>query len=154
MRTAHNTAKEALEQATIKITTEGYDTDKLIAKKQMERNITNVWQSKWNEETTGRELYEACKMEGRNRLKLTFKGTQLMTGHGNMEFYLRRFKLKDTDGNSECNLKESEVPEHYAKMQFNKKTARQRYYNWKVWELESKAKGASRFVRERSRESQ
>lgn len=39
---------------------------------------------------------------GSERIKTSFKANQFLTGHGNMEAYLRRFKLKETDGLCEC----------------------------------------------------
>lgn len=41
---------------------------------------------------------------GSQRIKTSFKANQLLTGHGNMESNLARFKLKQTDGNCECGM--------------------------------------------------
>jgi len=49
------------------------------------------WQIEWDTTDKGRETYARCKNFGIDRLPLTFKGVQLVTGHGNFSEYLLRF---------------------------------------------------------------
>jgi len=43
------------------------------------------WQSEWDSSEKGRTVYSLCKEVGVDRLALSFKGTQLLTGHGNLK---------------------------------------------------------------------
>lgn len=56
----------------------------------------------------GQELWATDTKDGQRKevgtqhLKASFKSNQLLTGHGNMEAYLQRFQLKQTDGQCAC----------------------------------------------------
>lgn len=65
------------------------------------------WQEEWNETSTGRSVYDMCRMVGKERLDLTRKAVQVVTGHGNMAHYLQRFGLRDC-GMCECGLGEED----------------------------------------------
>lgn len=113
IKMAHNIAKQALEKQHIGIRSDKYESAETHkAKKATEEEITNRWQQLWDQEKTGRELYRHCKQVGREKINLSFKGTQFMTGHGNMKSYIKRFNLQDTNGNCDCNIKEKEYVDH------------------------------------------
>jgi len=59
-------------------------------KKRMMEWIRREWQGTWDTSTKGREVYQVCKEVGAERLPLSFRGSQLLTGHGNLAAYLRR----------------------------------------------------------------
>lgn len=113
---AHDTAKQAQEQQSIGIRTDMYERSATHkAKKVSEEKIMNKWQQNWNQEKTGRELYKFCKLVGSDKINLSFKGMNLMTGHGNMKNYLKKFNLKEIDGNCDCSMKEKEDVDHIMK---------------------------------------
>lgn len=76
--------------------------DRKGVKKEMEEWINKEWQEEWDKSEKGRRVYEVCKEVGRDRLPLSFKGAQLLTGHGNLGEYLARFKLVEGTGDCEC----------------------------------------------------
>lgn len=41
----------------------------------------------------GKKVYQVCKEVGRDKLPLSFKETQLLTGHSNLGEYLAKFRL-------------------------------------------------------------
>lgn len=72
------------------------------------------WQIEWDSSEKGKELYKFCNKVGVDRLPLSFKGTQLLTGHGNLKGYLKRFGLGVGDGRCDCGRGE-ETGEHVRK---------------------------------------
>lgn len=60
------------------------------------------WQRIWTNQTKGIMIYEQCMEVSTQQLKTSFKANQLLTGHGNMEAYLMRFRLKQTNGMCVC----------------------------------------------------
>jgi len=58
--------------------------------------------TEWDASEKGRRVYEMCKEVGRNRLPLTFKGAQLLTGHGNLRGYLHKYRLRAERDECEC----------------------------------------------------
>ncbi|XP_067131909.1 uncharacterized protein, partial [Centruroides vittatus] len=77
--------------------------------------IKDTWQKRWDDGTTGRTTHEFIPdVHQRNNCKhfvTTFPLTQLLTGHGNLRCYLRRF-LRKTDGLCQCQLNEEDTPSH------------------------------------------
>lgn len=71
-------------------------------KEREKQKVLEMWQGKWENEASGRTLYGLCPEVGYEPLGLSFKGAQLATGHGNLLGYLRRFRLRDVDGECEC----------------------------------------------------
>lgn len=59
--------------------------------------VIENWQLEWDGSEKGREVYELCREVGCDRLPLSFKGSQLLTGHGNLKCYLKRFGLVRED---------------------------------------------------------
>lgn len=64
--------------------------------------MTQRWQKEWEEAENGRSTYEVTRRVGYDIIGLTHKGVQLVTGHGNMRAYLKRFNLSNTDGECDC----------------------------------------------------
>jgi len=75
--------------------------DRKGIKREMSEWIRSEWQSSWDTSIKGREVYQLCKEVGMDRLPLSFRGTQLLTGHGYLAAYLKRMGLKQ-DGMCEC----------------------------------------------------
>lgn len=86
-----------------------------------------TWQEKWNSGNTGRAMHAHFKEVSREQIPLSFKSIQVITGHGNTQYYLKRFKLKDTDGKCECALDKEESIDHilYRCTKQNRKEARE-----------------------------
>lgn len=57
-----------------------------------------IWQDTWVNGQKERTTYDNIKTVRHKHLKLNRKAIQILTGHGNMNAYLRRFNLQDTDG--------------------------------------------------------
>ena len=74
-------------------------------KKKYERKVKMMWQNEWYESEKGRMIYEWCREMGMERTRLTHKGMQLVSGHGNVKGYLKRFGLKQGDGDGSCKKK-------------------------------------------------
>lgn len=95
---------------------EQVDTE-LLTKRQLTtrlktRELTN-WQSTWNTETRGRWTHRLKPTVDTDGIKTDYYLTQLLTGHGQMNTYFRRFKLRPTDGKCDnCDLDEEEDIEH------------------------------------------
>lgn len=49
---------------------------------------------------------------GLDQIRTTFKANQLLTGHGNLKSYIKRFNLDQTDGKCLCGMDEDETQEH------------------------------------------
>lgn len=71
-------------------------------KEWMKERITQKWQKEWDEEKTGRNMYQIFKKVGMEGLDLGWKGRQLVTGHGKFEGYLMRVTREERDGQCEC----------------------------------------------------
>lgn len=71
-------------------------------KKEKENEMLRMWQREWDESEDGRPLYDICSKVGLDHLGLTAKGVQLATGHGKFEGYIKRFRLKKTNGQCKC----------------------------------------------------
>lgn len=73
------------------------------------------WQGIWDTSTKGREVYQVCKEVGADRLPLSFKGSQLLMGHGNLAAYLGKMGLHESGVESshharvECRMRERVV---------------------------------------------
>lgn len=88
--------------------------DKWEVKRESKVRMMQEWQEEWTNETRGRWTYRFCSEVGTSRLGLSFKGTQLLTGHGNFGGYLSRFGLlkEGEDGMCNCGANELETVEH------------------------------------------
>lgn len=53
-------------------------------------SVTVRWQRDWDEGKTGRPLHDNCREVGLDDVKYSFKMVQFLTGHGNVQDYLRR----------------------------------------------------------------
>ncbi|XP_023212815.1 uncharacterized protein LOC111615629 [Centruroides sculpturatus] len=76
--------------------------------------ILKTWQVRWDNGSTWRltHCFFPCPTDSMLHPRYpTFQLTQLLTGHGNLNTYLKRF-LNKTDGLCDCGLKEEEDPEH------------------------------------------
>lgn len=71
-------------------------------KREKEEGVMQQWQRRWDTIDKGRTTYKLVREVGVDILELDRKAIQLVTGHGNMKGYLKRFKLADTDGRCEC----------------------------------------------------
>jgi len=63
-------------------------------KRAMSEWVMSEWQSGWDTTTKGRGVYQLCKKVGVDGLPLSFRGSQLLTGHGNLAAYLRQMGLR------------------------------------------------------------
>ncbi|CAH1224436.1 unnamed protein product [Diabrotica balteata] len=102
---AHNLAKEAHTnpQEVITITTK-QDIDKL----KKETKII-LWQQNWDRDAKGRKTDNIMPTVRLAEPVYTWKAVQLLTGHGHMQDYYRRFNLRDTNGNcDQCNVPEDQ----------------------------------------------
>lgn len=71
--------------------------------KELKNKMVHIkWQNQWNGAVAGRLTYKLIEEIGYDIIGLSSKGIQLVTGHGNMKGYLKRFKLKETDGRCQC----------------------------------------------------
>lgn len=64
--------------------------------------LMEEWQAVWSNEQKGRVLYEHCPEVEIQRIATSFRANQFLTGHGNLLGYLKRFNLRDTDGQCSC----------------------------------------------------
>ncbi|XP_023235530.1 uncharacterized protein LOC111634927 [Centruroides sculpturatus] len=84
-------------------------------KRIIRENIWKKWQKRWNESNTGRITHGFIPdVQTRNKnkhLAPNFMITQMITGHGNFNNYLKRF-LNKTNGICQCTLQEIDSPEH------------------------------------------
>lgn len=98
---ADKLAKEATEKAQVERHGQGW-ISKTTARKEKKKWILDKWQRHWDGCETGRNTHKHCKVVGFERLELNRKAMQMITNHGNMEAYLKRFRLKETDGMCDC----------------------------------------------------
>ncbi|XP_072400355.1 uncharacterized protein [Diabrotica undecimpunctata] len=68
-----------------------------------------AWQQSWDTTDKGRKTYSIYKTVRLTPPTLTWKATQLITGHGHLQAYYHMFNLRDTDGNcGHCNTTEDQ----------------------------------------------
>ncbi|XP_045480888.1 uncharacterized protein LOC123685277 [Harmonia axyridis] len=110
---AHELARQATKRRTIDVENRQY-TYKTRQQMKAENygRLMERWQRTWDNGSNGKELYKHCRQVGNEIIQLNFKASQLMTGHGNMESYKKRFKLKETTGKCGCNRNEEEDATH------------------------------------------
>lgn len=127
IKQAHKEAKKARGKATTDRTVMRSNIELKKAKTLLSTNIMKSWQEKWDKGSTGRTLYQHIKEVSRDQIEISFKSAQLITGHGNMGQYLKRFKLTNTNGICECTLNEDETADHilYRCQKENRKQARE-----------------------------
>ncbi|XP_057665654.1 uncharacterized protein LOC130899609 [Diorhabda carinulata] len=95
MKIADRLAKDAHEQP--EQTTELFT--KNMYKQERHTRAMRHWQQLWDNESTGRKTYEWIKHTKHKHADLNWKAIQILTGHGHIQTYYERFKLRETDGN-------------------------------------------------------
>ncbi|XP_076274974.1 uncharacterized protein LOC143205841 [Rhynchophorus ferrugineus] len=103
MITAERLAREATANEGIGLENHGWISTRIINRIK-EGEVKRRWRMHWEQSIKGRTLYKYCQQVGRGNIGLSRKAVQLMTGHGNMQAYLHRFKLKEIDGLCECRI--------------------------------------------------
>lgn len=103
---------------------------KQTRKKESNEEILEKWQRRWDNSEKGRNAYQHCREIGLDRIPLSKKGAQLITGHGNTRAYLKRIGKSMTD-NCTCDLVETENKQHilYRCTLENRKEARHMIQN-------------------------
>ncbi|XP_023222702.1 uncharacterized protein LOC111624141 [Centruroides sculpturatus] len=99
---------------TLASTTSYTGISKNYVKNEIHKIILKLWQSRWDNGDTGRlthSFFPSPTDSMHDPRYTTFQLTQLLTGHGNLNSYLKRF-LNKTDGQCNCDLKEEEEPVH------------------------------------------
>jgi len=95
--TADTLAKNA---ATSTETPEGYDkVAKSVVKRELEVFSVKKWQREWDQLPKGqitKQYFPDTAARLSMKLNLTHNFTLVVTGHGNINSYLRRFKISDT----------------------------------------------------------
>lgn len=74
-----------------------------------EITIMEKRQQIWRSTPKDRTTYDFINVVGRDVTNLGKKATQLVTGHGNFNGYLERFKLKETTGMCLCDMGREDV---------------------------------------------
>ncbi|XP_076274977.1 uncharacterized protein LOC143205843 [Rhynchophorus ferrugineus] len=103
MITADRLAREATANEGIGLENHGWISTRIINRIK-EGEVKRRWRMHWEQSIKGRTLYKYCQQVGRGNIGLSRKAVQLMTGHGNMQAYLHRFKLKEINGLCECRI--------------------------------------------------
>lgn len=84
---------------------------KAYARAERKRSEMRAWQDQWDRGRTGRLLYSMVSRVGAEVGAVSADTVQLLTGHGRLRAYYRRFKLRETDGECDCG-NEQETAEH------------------------------------------
>lgn len=105
LRQADDAAREAREMVEGNI---GIRKSRKEANDMGTRWLKQEWQKEWDRATTGRKVYELVPRVDLQRKDLSWKATQLVTGHGYMEAYYQRFRLRETHGRCRCDTGEED----------------------------------------------
>ena len=94
---ADTLAKEA---ATSTVTPDSYDkVPKSVVKSELEILSVKKWQREWDQSSKGqitKQFFPDIAARLNMKLNLTYNFTLMVTGHGNINSYLHRFKISDT----------------------------------------------------------
>ncbi|XP_023216833.1 uncharacterized protein LOC111619356 [Centruroides sculpturatus] len=101
--------------APLKTSSHSYDkVSKKLLSSLIHKIMLNTWKIRWDNGDTSRLTHSffPCPTDNVfNPLLPSFQLTQLLTGHGNLNTYLKRF-LDKTDGMCNCSMNEEEEPNH------------------------------------------
>lgn len=66
--------------------------------------IKQEWQKEWDRGPTGRNTYEVVRVVDYKKKHFSWKAVQMVTGHGYLKQYYKRFGLRETNGICSCGI--------------------------------------------------